>query len=193
MSPVAAGASGARVVGIDIPTSPSAMPMQGVFPRRTASMRASRDPPNSRGGLVFSNKEGVAPGGVVDSRGKRNKPRRSNSLNYHSKESGSDLELSTGTSGRVQQYTIPGATHQYPLRETVSLTQLQGGDFSRSRRQYGGAVSSGQALNGSGLGNMSLKSSSMRTLPSSHVTRIGYTQGSMESLPSYKVRTNGVW
>lgn len=176
MSPMVTS-SGARVVGMDIPSLPTSTMMA----TRTSSLR---EPPNSRRGLVF--KEGMSQGGVVDSRaqiqGKRSKPRRSNSLNYHSNESSLDRP-SRASQGHTHQYQNP--THQYPLRETVSLTQLQGGDYSRSGRQYGGVVSSGQAVNGSGLGQMPLKSSSMLALTSAHKMRPGHTHGSMETLPSY--------
>ena len=86
--------SGACVVGMDIPSPTSATPT------RTSSLREA---PNSRRELVFPNKEGVAQGGVVGGRAQgQGKPRRSNSLNYHSKESGLDQP----TGGRVVQYTI---------------------------------------------------------------------------------------
>ena len=168
--------SGARVVGMDIPSPTSATPT------RTSSLREA---PNSRRELVFPNKEGVAQGGVVGGRaqgqGKRSKPRRSNSLNYHSKES----SLDQPTGGRVVQYTIQNPAHQYPLRETVSLSQLQGGEYSRSGWQYGGVVNSGQGVNGSGLGNMPLKSSSMLALTPRHKMKTGHTHGSMETLSNY--------
>ena len=162
--------SGAHVVGMDIPSSPtSAVPM------RSSSMR---NPTNSRRELVF---EGVAHGGVADSRAQgqvtRSKPRRSNSLNYHLKESG--LDMSTSTSARPTQH-VPSPTHQYPLRETVSLTQLQSGSLSRTGRQYGSAVAAGGES-----GHMPKKSSSMLTLTSSRKMRAGHTHGSMETLPSY--------
>lgn len=182
MSSVAVS-SGARVVGMDIPSPTS------TTPTRSSSLREA---PNSRRGLVFHNKEGMAQGGVADGRqGKRSRPRRSNSLNYHSKESGLDQP----TSGNVAQYTIPSPTHQYPLRETVSLSQLQGGEYSRSGRQYGGVVSTGQSVRGSDLGSMPLKSSSMMALTPQHNMIMGHTHGSMETLASYpkeKVSEQGV-
>lgn len=167
-------------------------------------MKEIREPPtSSRRRLVFTTSGGVAPDleGVAN-RGpkghekRKTPPRRSNSLNYHPDGSGrstsSNFDLTASSSGLVLEHATRSPNHQFPLRETVSLTQLPGGE-----RSYGPSHPVGVSLSGSGF------SASMKSLPSGRQFdsnsrpeklrfRMGHVQGSMETLPSYPRDKNKV-
>lgn len=203
LSPVTTStSSGACVVGIDIPSSPRSPPSandhthhhQRATPRRASSMREVREaPPTSQRGLVYPVSGGVArEGGVVDDgTTRRNKPRRSNSLSYHSNEhrSGSsssniDLTSSAGTT----EHLARNPTHQYPLRETVSLSQLPGGGYVGSGRPgpgpYGGVAVPNQpvgAFGESSLGQATTRSSSVQNLPSRQYAQLQHLQTNSSS------------
>lgn len=156
-------------MGIDIPGTPT----RGVPPRRASSMREIRVPPapSSCRQLVFPG--GVAQGGVVPSnRGQdqgNNKIRRSSSFNYQSHSQG----VTTPTRGsRGMEDTTQSPARQYPLRETVSLSQLQGGG-SGQQRGVAMAAGFGSAAGANDGGHMPLKSSSMQNLHKSRSSKVG--------------------
>lgn len=121
------------------------------------------------GGMYPPPEEGIAREGVADTT--RNKPRRSNSLNYHH----ADAPSKTSSSTNLAKTTATDHTHhthpqQYPLRETVSLTQLPGGGYAASGRPHGRGSTTGHAHStGAFVGNplnQPSKSMSLRSLPS---------------------------
>ncbi len=163
------------MVGIDIPSSPvDHTPSPSDHAHRSSSMRDVREPlhnQKARRGLVYLANEGVV-GPEVQV--KKHKPRRSHSLNYHSdgrgSGHGSDMDIAGGSN---YSPSSPNPAPQYPLRETVSLSQLPGGYAGGSRRiPHGGAAPLIDPHGGSGLDHTSLsKSTSLRSLPSGNTSR----------------------
>ena len=101
----------------------------------------------------------------------KHKPRRSNSLKHqlsgHTSSSHS-LNLAPNQTGKGSEYTAQSPTNPYPLRETVSLTQLPGGG-GVARPSSGGSVRHAVGVAGYGGGTMpSGKSVSMRNIPTHH-------------------------
>ena len=205
--------SGAHVVGIDIPSSPTSPPPANPQPgppqpgfRRSSSMtEVARDMPTSRRELTYPSR-----GGVV-SRDESKKPKRSNSLTFSSRDeragsgAGSNVDLVDG--GSVS--SAYNHTHQYPLRETVSLSQLPGGGYAGSTRPHGGVSGTGgRVVRGAELSHMTSKSVSMQNIPSGrgqssapppapgssnqhrkdrHRVRSSHThQGGVNTLPSHR-------
>ena len=169
--------SGAHVVALEIPSPTSStfdpLGFHGMsHGHRSSSMQEIRERPSSaRRGLVYTTDGGMAESGSHGySQKRRDKPRRSNSLNYPEGH-GSDLDSFSGT---VQNSHNSNSTHQYPLRETVSLNQLPGGGpmggYAPPRSGVGVAgsgYSSGSHDGGNSFSHMPLKSSSLRNIPSS--------------------------
>ena len=211
---VPSSSSGARVVGIDIPSSTTSPPTSTApSPRRSNSMKEIRDHTSSgsRRVLAFPSNEDVGSrGGVADGGMGLYKPRRSNSL----KQSGSSQSLNlarqssqAGNGGRGAEHTAHSPTQQYPLRETVSLTMLPGGGGMAPGGSFMGHPSHHHYTGGVGVavgGHMmpSGKSVSMRNISSwrqqqsdSHsafhtdrlkISRKAGIGGSLEILPSSK-------
>ena len=180
----ASAETGARVIGIDIPTHSGTqdfLKMPDRFgrqtPRRAHSFQEIRASHPSEGRLQQTSKRSISSPDKNES-DKRSKPRRSHSF---SQISGEEAQ-GTVNSGTTMEYsTSLPRTQGYPLRETVSLNQLPNGGVAYGYSSYGSAsqrMSSGQNPNSgtqdSSLGHStSLRSSSMMTLPSrdSHVNR----------------------
>ena len=200
--PVAAAAlsdmesSKVRVISIDMPAHPVAQGgllgrFDGQGPRRAESYSEIRSSHNPQARLNQSVKRGIS---SLEKRepDKRTKPRRSQSFNAakhvdHNSADGKVFEDSANL--------LSSPTHNYPLRETMSLNQLPMGVNSNGYSSYSSASqrrshSSGRRLEDSYHGNYhqgshhqgrptsTMRSSSMVTLPSREVPQTKFEQKS---------------